>query len=319
MSGYNVEHGFHNTDLHPQIENAFHALAIDEHRASFGPTLWSLPKPAEGDAAITANVIQCWFPGVHINIGGGSDEKEGDLESMSNITFAWMVDRVRESTDLVFDNQALHDIARKYARNVHHLAGDDYDPVAYAGWGIGRMVDSYEQMKAAGSIPRAPGQYPEKGETREFIHPVVAYARDEAFRKAHAKSALEYKSPALEGFERVKNPEKPRSPGESLHGIYWRKFVTLADRNTSQEQGGIASYAWSALSYLYTSPKQDTAKGEKVVILIPEFVIPPPSTRFKSQERWLASVDLSPHVGDERLADTRKRTEEFLQKLDRGD
>lgn len=59
------------------------------------------------------NLCQCWFPGVHINIGGGSDEtlkeekkSEGDLESMANITFAWMVDRVREVSLLDFEISA---------------------------------------------------------------------------------------------------------------------------------------------------------------------------------------------------------------------
>jgi hypothetical protein len=32
------------------------------------------------------NLVQCWFPGMHINVGGGSDDplkaQEGDLEGM---------------------------------------------------------------------------------------------------------------------------------------------------------------------------------------------------------------------------------------------
>ena len=84
---------FHNTNIHPNIKNAFHALALDEKRRPFSPTLWYLP---EGNTE--TNLQQCWFPGVHINVGGGSDDglkeiekTKGDLESMANITFAWMV------------------------------------------------------------------------------------------------------------------------------------------------------------------------------------------------------------------------------------
>jgi len=45
-------------------------------------------------------LIQCWFPGVHVNIGGGSEDElktksKRNLESMANTTFAWMVDRCR--------------------------------------------------------------------------------------------------------------------------------------------------------------------------------------------------------------------------------
>lgn len=42
---------------------------------------------------------QVWFPGYHINIGGGSNgtlENKGDMEEMSNIVFSWMLDQIDE-------------------------------------------------------------------------------------------------------------------------------------------------------------------------------------------------------------------------------
>jgi hypothetical protein len=41
---------------------------------------------------------QVWLPGFHINIGGGESDTlkdEGDLENMSNIAFAWMLDQIK--------------------------------------------------------------------------------------------------------------------------------------------------------------------------------------------------------------------------------
>lgn len=41
---------------------------------------------------------QVWLPGFHINIGGGSSDTlkdEGDMENMSNIAFAWMLDQIK--------------------------------------------------------------------------------------------------------------------------------------------------------------------------------------------------------------------------------
>lgn len=41
---------------------------------------------------------QVWFPGYHINVGGGSTDtlhNEGDMEEMSNITFSWMLDQIK--------------------------------------------------------------------------------------------------------------------------------------------------------------------------------------------------------------------------------
>jgi hypothetical protein len=110
------------------IKHAFHALALDEHRGPFSPTLWHYPsqdttkEPAKSrdvlwsewsnvhqntkstDAQLQAawsalvdremydhlqgtksDLLQVWFPGVHINIGGGSDDivkgtLQGDFE-----------------------------------------------------------------------------------------------------------------------------------------------------------------------------------------------------------------------------------------------
>ncbi|KAK3316645.1 hypothetical protein B0H66DRAFT_300337 [Apodospora peruviana] len=47
-----------------------------------------------------SKLLQVWFPGVHINIGGGSDdllkEKKSDLEQIAMITLTWMVEQLKE-------------------------------------------------------------------------------------------------------------------------------------------------------------------------------------------------------------------------------
>ncbi|ORX99880.1 hypothetical protein BCR34DRAFT_628109 [Clohesyomyces aquaticus] len=91
------KYAFHNVSLNENIEHAFHALALDEHRKAFLPTLWYIPtdlknrkKPQD-----LPELKQVWFPGVHINCGGGSDDSigqmDGDKEQLANITFAWML------------------------------------------------------------------------------------------------------------------------------------------------------------------------------------------------------------------------------------
>src|SRR5262249_52166516 len=37
-------YGFLDTELNPRVQAAYHAVAIDEHRKSFLPTLWTDPK-----------------------------------------------------------------------------------------------------------------------------------------------------------------------------------------------------------------------------------------------------------------------------------
>jgi hypothetical protein len=103
------------------IHNAFQALALDEHRKPFGPTLWHLPPPPpsspEQPPVRITNLEQCWFPGVHINVGGGSDDQikggRGDREEIAALTLAWMIDRCRPF--LAFDGDELFKIYAEHA------------------------------------------------------------------------------------------------------------------------------------------------------------------------------------------------------------
>lgn len=69
-------YGFLETDLRINNTRAFHAIAIDEHRKAFAPTLWTktveknhaddTPPPRPLD-----QVEQRWFVGAHADVGGG--------------------------------------------------------------------------------------------------------------------------------------------------------------------------------------------------------------------------------------------------------
>ncbi|KAF2467415.1 uncharacterized protein BDR25DRAFT_291791 [Lindgomyces ingoldianus] len=91
------KYAFHNVSLNENIEHAFHALALDEHRKAFRPTLWYISNKLK--ARLPADKLpelkQVWFPGVHINSGGGSDDSIGDMkgdkEQLANVTFSWML------------------------------------------------------------------------------------------------------------------------------------------------------------------------------------------------------------------------------------
>jgi uncharacterized protein (DUF2235 family) len=74
---------FHDTDLNNDVRYAYHALAIDERRGTFKPTLWTRNKRTESDAPQTLQ--QVWFAGCHSNIGGGYDES-----GLADMSFLWM-------------------------------------------------------------------------------------------------------------------------------------------------------------------------------------------------------------------------------------
>lgn len=70
---------FYDTMLSDRIENAFHALALDELRPPFSPTLWERPASNRG----ITNLRQVWFPGSHSNVGGGLTD-----QGIANVSMA---------------------------------------------------------------------------------------------------------------------------------------------------------------------------------------------------------------------------------------
>jgi uncharacterized protein (DUF2235 family) len=76
---------FHDTQLSGDVRFAYHALAIDERRGPFKPTLWShVPKDDQ-------YVEQMWFAGVHSDVGGGYENA-----GLSDITLKWMLEKAEE-------------------------------------------------------------------------------------------------------------------------------------------------------------------------------------------------------------------------------
>lgn len=80
-------HGFHDVELSGRVAHAYQALAIDERRRAFEPSLWRV------DAADAHRQVveQVWFAGDHSDVGGGN----GDCP-LSDIALRWMADRLRQ-------------------------------------------------------------------------------------------------------------------------------------------------------------------------------------------------------------------------------
>ena len=77
-------YSFLDTQLHPCIKNAFHAVSIDERRREFPATLWT------GQTVAGQTVEQVYFPGVHCDVGGGYPET-----GLSDITLGWMMSKAK--------------------------------------------------------------------------------------------------------------------------------------------------------------------------------------------------------------------------------
>lgn len=152
-------------------------------------------------------LAQVWFPGYHINIGGGSTDtmnNEGNMEEMSNIAYAWMLDQVkkhislnesyiedeytaREENFTTNNNKhekwdemtkaeswgawGLRNMSQKAIAVVHPRTPGPEPPFKkqrYYDWGTGDMSDSYTPMyRPNGQHIRKPGRYAFKDDKRE--------------------------------------------------------------------------------------------------------------------------------------------------------
>lgn len=78
----NSQYGFHDTSPSRIVKHGCHALAIDEERDEFVPTLWT------GTAPAGSLIEQVWFSGVHSDVGGGYNDR-----GLADIPLLWMAQR----------------------------------------------------------------------------------------------------------------------------------------------------------------------------------------------------------------------------------
>lgn len=135
---------FLEVDLRINQSRAYHALAIDEHRLSFKPTLWKKVTNKVGeniDPRPFDEVEQRWFVGSHSNVGGGY---ESDL--LPQAPLAWIAAKAKHhglvfKSDIDVDSGAaqcpirnslaemLHGFYRILTLNWHHYRPIGADPI----------------------------------------------------------------------------------------------------------------------------------------------------------------------------------------------
>jgi len=93
----NRKKGFHDVRLTSKVHSARHALALDETRKLFRPTIWGNVNELNSDNEISPFEIdapyqQKWFPGVHSAVGGGGPER-----GLSDSAFSWILAGARRA------------------------------------------------------------------------------------------------------------------------------------------------------------------------------------------------------------------------------
>ncbi len=117
---------FHDVKLSSYVDHAYQALAIDEKRAPFVPSIW-MQQPH----AVNQKLEQVWFAGVHTNVGGGYEDS-----GLSGITFMWMKEKA-QGAELAFDEDYVREnIAPKWdgelrdsKTGLYKLAPDYHRPI----------------------------------------------------------------------------------------------------------------------------------------------------------------------------------------------
>lgn len=89
---------FHDVELSTSVDHGYQALAVDERRGPFSPTLWT----QRADAG-TQTIEQVWFAGVHSDVGGGYPDSQ-----LSDIPLLWMLDKAA-ACELAFDWAAIEE------------------------------------------------------------------------------------------------------------------------------------------------------------------------------------------------------------------
>jgi len=110
-----LAHDFYDYELNNSIENAYHALSIDDERTTFHPLVWN-------EKNFTGHVEQVWFAGVHSNVGGGYPRT-----GLSDIALQWMQSKAQAHGLVLYQDQltAIQDSA-----NIYDKLYDSRDGVA---------------------------------------------------------------------------------------------------------------------------------------------------------------------------------------------
>ncbi|WP_339929548.1 DUF2235 domain-containing protein [uncultured Brevundimonas sp.] len=131
----NRRHAFHDTRVTDFVNSARHAVALDERRRDFQPTLWESADALNKTVGVDpddelAPYQQKWFPGTHGSVGGGGPER-----GLSDQALDWVLSGARRR-GLKLDSTST---SRIYSLNPSHLVPVDNVPPGFSfmGWIMG--------------------------------------------------------------------------------------------------------------------------------------------------------------------------------------
>lgn len=148
---------FHDVALSRSVQFAYQALAIDEKRKAFEPTIWEQHPDATDQV-----MEQAWFTGVHMDVGGGYGDHQ-----VPDVAFLWMAEKVR-AVGLALDRAYLDSVASPDPlAELHESRAFPYT-----------LIPAYYRPIGEG-VPPALAAYP-GSQSNESLHPSVRQRWDAA-------------------------------------------------------------------------------------------------------------------------------------------
>ncbi|KAF2627939.1 hypothetical protein BU25DRAFT_340761 [Macroventuria anomochaeta] len=345
--------GFHNVKLSSRIKHAYHALALDERREAFRPTLWyidtnSYLKGGQNEKKEKPELKQVWFPGVHINCGGGSDdgflEMKGDMENISVATLTWMLQCIAPHLDV--DRTAFQEYLNQYEAwltdvrkhcTYHHIKDE-----GYIEWAWNKVPDvPYIGHEPSPLDPPKRAKTPHEHKDFDFgwgVGPIV-----DSFTKMYHLNGTRPRQPGHEEMEingewvpiagikgSKDHPPTGYETNEYIHPLVqhrfeirdWQKY-SWPFRTTPPLEGwerwyevGLDKrqrYWWQKNS---DKPNKEGRFGKK----LPEWaILPHPSTTEKNFERmWYEAAQRMGHSLSQIHKKRDEGKEDYLQALDKN-
>ncbi|KAF4540294.1 protein of unknown function DUF2235 [Lasiodiplodia theobromae] len=278
------------TALHPHIDHAFQALALDENRAAFDPSLWRLDPQNSSDASRPPNLKQCWFPGFHETVGGGATDTADakDRTDIADITLAWMCDQVDGLLD--FDDGAVAEflgaeqstahqkqLDRQSARRRSHPEDRSEGPMTTAKSGLMYTLltsalnmllaaisimqqepDDSEGPCAEGYAIRTPGQYHKNLEFAKRVEP-DDFATNESIHPSvkHRKDLF-----ALASTPYDPAPLREWAVGDDCNETMKRKYSTADEGKESDSTAMTGWFPWMSALSTHDEDEEDDDDGE---------------------------------------------------------
>jgi hypothetical protein len=182
------EYEFHDTELSGAVVNAYHALAIDEHRKPFEPAIWEYkPKPWQ-------HIEQVWFCGAHSDVGGGYEHERvaGGPDAaprfepqLADLSLDWMLAKA-SGCGLAFDAEVL---------GLNPLALAPRAKIHDSKTGLYNLVPEYDRVIGLATIDKKQTDQPD---ATQALHPTVL-ARWDADAGYRPESLKRY-------FDRIGDP-----------------------------------------------------------------------------------------------------------------